>query len=300
MSRTSLFSPLILVYLALFACSDEKSESCLPYDLSKPSEVIKLPGRLKEISGITFWNTNKLACVQDEKGVIYFYDVRKDKLKNDLSFGEDKDYEGISNVNDTLFVLCSNGDIFEVDQAGEEGQTTITYKTFLNKRNNCEGLCYDAPNRRLLIACKGQPAKGTAARYLKAIYSFPLATKTLDSVPVYEIDPDSVKNWLQIDEKKHSSWTDWFTPSTDNEKEFLFEPSELAINPISGDIYLLSSAGKKMVVLDVAGNIKCVEKLDPHQFKQPEGIAFTPDGDLYISDEGKEGKANILHFHQLH
>lgn len=60
---------------------------------------------------------------------------------------------------------------------------------------------------------------------------------------------------------------------------------------------------KKMVVLNTAGDIKCVEKLDPHQFKQPEGIAFTPDGDLYISDEGKKEKRiffifiNCIEFH---
>lgn len=300
MKQQSGFAILFLISTFLFACSREKPEPCLPYDFSKPVETLKLPGRLKEISGITFWNTNKLACVQDEKGIVFFYDIRKDKLKNELSFGEDKDYEGVANVHDTLYVLSSNGDIFEIDQPGTTEQNTINYNTFLNKRNNCEGLCYDEIHQRLLIACKGRPAKGTAARSVKAIYSFSLLNKTLDSVPVYEVDPDSVRTWLVEDEKKNSSWFIVFSSGVADEKDFLFEPSELAIHPISKDIYLLSSVGKILLVISTDGAVKCVLKLDPHLYKQPEGIAFAPDGDLYISDEGKEGKANILHFQYQH
>ncbi|HRH64945.1 MAG TPA: SdiA-regulated domain-containing protein [Bacteroidia bacterium] len=297
MKQVSCFFFLILISTLFFACSREKPATCLPYDISNPAEVLKLPGRLKEISGITFWNTTQLACVQDEKGIVYFYDTRKDKLKNELSFGEDKDYEGIANVHDTLYVLCSNGDIFELDQAGSTEQKTITYKTFLNKRNNCEGLCFDEANNRLLVACKGRPAKGTAARFMKAIYSFSLNSKTLDSLPVYEIDPEAVNAWLKEDEIKHRSWTDLFKIPKHSETENLFEPSELAIHPLNRDVYLLSSVGKKLVVMDTNGTIECVVKLDEHLFKQPEGIAFTSTGDLFISDEGKDGKANIIHFH---
>lgn len=296
MIPTSRILSIFLLSALLLACSGEKPVSCLPYDLNKPSEVLKLPGRLKEISGITFWNISKMACVQDEKGIIYLYDIRKDKIKKELSFGDDKDYEGITNVHDTLYVLCSNGDIFEVEQPGLDSQLTTTYKTFLNKHNNCEGLCFDESNQRLLIACKGRPAKGTAAKSMKAIYSFSLQTKTLDPSPVYEVDPDTVMNWLHEEEEKYSSWTDVFTSSTHDEKDGLFEPSELAIHPVTRELYLLSSVGKKLVVLNTDGSIKCVVRLDPHMYKQPEGITFSPEGDMYISDEGKEGKANILHF----
>lgn len=288
------FSTFILV-----SCS-APPQTCVPYDLSTTTDLIKLPGRLKEISGITFWNTNKLACVQDEKGIIYFYDIKKDKLKDELDFGKDKDYEGITNVNDTLFVLCSNGDLFEVNNAGTDTQTTTTFHTFLNKKNNCEGLCYDAAHNRLLIACKGRPAKKTASKFTKAVYAFPLDTKELERTPVYDIDPDDVKNFLDEELARQPAMVRWFTGWRTEKKAFDFEPSELAIHPLTGDIYMLSSVGKTLAILNPDGTLKCAVRLDPHIFKQPEGITFSAEGDMLISDEGKEGKANIVRYHYQH
>ena len=36
--------------------------------------------------------------------------------------------------------------------------------------------------------------------------------------------------------------------------------------------------------------------LDPNVFKQPEGIAFDSTGNLFITNEGRRGKGNILEF----
>jgi hypothetical protein len=52
---------------------------------------------------------------------------------------------------------------------------------------------------------------------------------------------------------------------------------------------------KAIVLAGKDGNIKEVYQLNPSLYKQPEGIAFTPKGDLLISNEaGKEGSADIL------
>ena len=68
---------------------------------------------------------NKIACVQDEKGTVYVYDIHKDKLKESVDFGRNKDYEAIANVNDTIYVLKSNGTIYEIDALeSTEEQTT--------------------------------------------------------------------------------------------------------------------------------------------------------------------------------
>ena len=43
------------------------------------------------------------------------------------------------------------------------------------------------------------------------------------------------------------------------------------------------------------GKIKASYKLDPKIYKQPEGITFTPNGDLIISNEfGETGTATLL------
>jgi hypothetical protein len=54
-----------------------------------------------------------------------------------------------------------------------------------------------------------------------------------------------------------------------------------------------------LVVADKNFTIKEVRRLDSSIFKQPEGLDFTPSGDMLISNEaGGSGNANILLFRQ--
>ncbi len=280
---------LILGTIGLLACSS-KDNLCGRFDLNHPAELIKLPAKLKEISGITFLSKNKIACVQDEKGTVFIYDIRKDKLKESIDFGGNKDYEAITNANDTIYVLRSNGDIHEIDQLESDSVHAITHHTFLSKINNCEGMCYDSKMNRLLIACKGRPEKGSAKRYEKAVYAFDLSTKTMKEEPVLVFNPDVIINAT----KKEGD-----DPIMPGEKENMFEPSEITIDPSTGNYFILSSVGKRLAVFTPSGELVCASKLDPEIFKQPEGIAFTSTGDLIISDEGRNGKANLVVVKQI-
>ena len=76
-----------------------------------------------------------------------------------------------------------------------------------------------------------------------------------------------------------------------------FKPSGIAIHPITKELYIISSVNKALVVAGQDGKIKDAYQLDPAVFKQPEGITFTPWGDLLISNEAAEvGSPNILIF----
>ncbi len=272
---------LVLSLLSMIACSSGEN-NCQNFDLNHPSEIIKLPSKLKEISGITFLSKNKIACVQDEKGTVFIYDIHKDKLKESIDFGVDKDYEAIANVNDTIYVLRSNGELYEIDSLENSGQQAESYHTFLSKANNCEGLCYDSRNRRLLVACKGHPEKGSAKKYQKAVYAFDLNSKKLLEEPILVFNPDVI-----VDAAKKSVFGQLV-------HEDLFEPSEIAIEPSSGNFFILSSVGKRLAVFSPEGKLLSASNLDPEIFKQPEGLAFSFDGNLVISDEGKNGKANLV------
>jgi len=46
-------------------------KAVIPFNLKKPHSKIKLPNKLKEISAISYYKDNKLACLHDEKANIY-------------------------------------------------------------------------------------------------------------------------------------------------------------------------------------------------------------------------------------
>jgi uncharacterized protein YjiK len=51
-----------------------------------------------------------------------------------------------------------------------------------------------------------------------------------------------------------------------------------------------------LVVLDDKWKVKAGYPLDPSIFKQPEGLAFDREGNMYISNEGGQGNAHLLLF----
>jgi uncharacterized protein YjiK len=79
-------------------------------------------------------------------------------------------------------------------------------------------------------------------------------------------------------------------------KKATFHPSGISMHPQTRELYIIASNGKLLVVVDADGNTVAVKSLSSKIFNQPEGICFAPDGTLYISNEGKGSKGNILRF----
>jgi uncharacterized protein YjiK len=79
-------------------------------------------------------------------------------------------------------------------------------------------------------------------------------------------------------------------------KKVKFHLSCIARHPLTKEWYIVSSVNKVLLVLDNDWKVKEMYDLDPILFKQPEGLAFDPKGNMYISNEGAEGNANILYF----
>jgi hypothetical protein len=284
----------------LSSCSRNRPQSYpFHYNLSAPDEHLRLPKKLREISGIDVYKGDNIVAVQDERGKVYVYNVKNEKLQESVGFADDHDYEAIAAMDDTVFVLRSNGTLYEILKLDSIDQQSIEFENSLSKQNNTEGLCYDKENHRLLIACKGAAHKGRGkkARLMsnfKAIYSFDLATHTLDEDPAYLIDIDEVKEYINRYNIGNDSLSQ--PDSVKLEMEDRFAPSEIAIHPITHDLYVLCSRGKLLIVLGHNGSIKYIRALDHRIFRQPEGITFYPNGDMLISDEGKEHRADILKF----
>jgi uncharacterized protein YjiK len=251
------------------------------YDLQHPKMRWDLPNHLQEISGLSYYQKDQLACVQDEKGILYIYDLHEQKIVMIEKFGEDGDYEGVEIVDGIAYVLKSNGVIYYF-KPGDKKVEKI--KTGLTRKNDTEGLAFQKSTSELLIACKENPGipkeKLSKAR---AIYRIDIKEKSFDEKHRYLINNESFHKMLakkELNKNMHMP----------------FKPSGLAVHPETSHIFVIASVGKLLVILDAQGNIIDMIPLDPTVFLQPEGITFSPSGDLYISSEGRGGKGYILKF----
>lgn len=265
-----------------FAFKDDLPEVASQKQPFEQLDRWELPSQLREISGLVWLEDNKLAAVQDEDGIIFIYDLIQRKVVEEIPFGPSGDYEGIAISGTTAYVLRSDGAIIEIADYKGSNRKTTTYNTPFSEENNMETLFFDAVNNQLLIAPKDSDFKNKGQ---KGIYAFNLKNNELNTVPIFSI-----------------AMTDAVLKSfVDKDLENTFRPSDLAIHPITGEIYILEGANPKLMIMDRTGKLKKVHALPKNQFLQPEGITFSPDGKLYISSEGKKkGKGTITQLRFRH
>ncbi len=75
-----------------------------------------------------------------------------------------------------------------------------------------------------------------------------------------------------------------------------FTPSAIERHPVYGSFFILSSRGPYLIEISSEGAIKAKIKLDGKDHNQPEGIAFTPDNTMIISDEAGENRARLTFY----
>ena len=295
--KTSMMIVNYFILLLAAACKTDNPpvNSKTGYNLSEYSKKFKLPGKLNEVSGLSSFSAGSIACVQDEEGKMYIYNLKNEEVEETIGFGKKGDYEGIAIADEDAFVLRSDGALFQVKNWKTEDRETIEFKTFLSEKNDAEGICYDPGGHRLLIACKGRAGEGDSFKGKKAIYSFDLSLRKLSEVPAFLISLQQIRDSLKLAglNESYERLTEFLG---EPEGSLTFQPSGIAIHPFSGHIYVISSAGKLLVVLNQNGKIEHIEKMNCKYFKQPEGITFLPDGDMLISNEGQGGDADILLF----
>lgn len=270
-------------------------DNAFPYQLAKPVAEFKLPNKLKEISGLGIDATGKyLYAVQDEDGDLFLINTTTGEIDEEGTFHKAGDYEGVEIADGRVFVVKSSGTLYEIVNFKKENQELKKHKFTFNKNSDIEGLGYDPMGNRLLISCKGKAGKGEEFEFKKGIFGLDLTTMKMDEKPTYTISVEAVKQFLEVNQtlEKLDKLVKLFQPG----EEFIFGPSGLAVHPKTGDIYITSSVGKLLVVLQRDGTIKHIVKLKKKIHEQPEGIVFAQDGSLYISNEGKSGKGKIYKF----
>jgi uncharacterized protein YjiK len=234
-----------------------------------------MPKELTEISGLSYIDEQKFACVQDELGKIFIYNAASSSVEKEILFGAAGDYEGLAVVGENVWVLRADGKLFEVSNVNAAKPSVQEYNTPLTVKQDPEGLCYDKKNNRLLIVIKG--AEPGSENY-KGIYAFDLNSKKMDQQPVFKID---LQNKV-------------FGNGSDKKKKNTINPSDISIHPVSGDMYIIDGHNPQLLITDAAGNIWKLYGLDSKEFAQPEGITFNPAGDLFIANEGTKQPGNIV------
>ncbi len=258
----------------------EKSEELDLLDLKKKADAKVLitwllPEKLLEVSGIAWLDAEHFACVQDELGTVFIFNVRLNKIDKEIPFGSKGDYEGIAVVGQTIYVLRADGVIFGIENFQSSGRNVKMYTTHLKKKQDSESLAYDKKNNRLLVSVK---AADPNSQDYKGIYAFDLRSKSMSPTPVYKIDLN------------HAIFEDVNKGKPKNS----ISPSDMDINPVTGDIYILEGTKPKLLIMSQAGKLLSLHELKGPDFPQPEGLAFSPDGKMYISNEGNEKEGNIL------
>lgn len=284
----SINSIYLLIYLLLLnACNQplpNKMSKQTEYNLENPTLSLKLSKELREISGIAYFDKDQAIAIQDERAVLYYLSLSDGAISDSISFGEDGDFEGIAVNDENIFVLRSDGYIFIIPQHPGDHSKIKKVNTFLDNRHDCEGICYNPLTKNLLITCKENPEE--TEEPLRNIYNFSLQNETIEKNPLFNIRLSDIKNYLNnatdysgIDELK-----EYFQDDTED----FFYPSDIAVHPKSGDIYICSAkAISILMVIGQDGQLKDIQLIPEEILPQAEGISFKPNGDLILCSEGK-------------
>ncbi len=243
-----------------------------------------MPEKLLEISGISYVKSGLLICVEDERGLIYSYDLASKQVISQRRFAGDGDYEDVAIFSDMVFVLKSNGDLYRFSFIDSEIKTD-EYDTRLSSENDTEGLCFDPVSNRLLIACKEKKGLKGEKTEGNNIYAFSLSENSLTDEPFMSLSAGTLKAFFE-ENRSYNYDID----------RIVVKPSGIAYNPLDGFYYILASVGKMMVVVNKDGNIMATYSIPEELLIQPEGITFSPQGELWISSEGVNGPGRILHY----
>jgi hypothetical protein len=191
-----------------------------------------------------------------------------------------------------MYVLRSDGLLYEVRNFMGKEPETFSYDTGIPINNN-EGLCYDRAANRLLIGCKSK-LEGRENRDRRLVYAFDLENKQLARRPLFDFRVSAVMNFAR--ENNVILPVRMTKKGKEKEMRIRLSTSEIAIHPVTRELYVLSAADKMLFIFNFGGKLLHLEQLDPLLFNKPEGIAFYSNGDMLISNEGQQLSPTLLRF----
>jgi uncharacterized protein YjiK len=267
----------LLFCTVLASCSptngqEEKITSPEGYDLNTPVKIT-LSNELKEISGIRIDEPNKqIIAINDEEGKFYRLDMDGKIIGKAFKFGKKGDFEDLDFDGTYWYAVKSSGEVHRISRAFQDSSSI---KVFPFSETGCEfeTICYDKTRQNIFLIAK-TPKSLKDGRV--PAYVLDTASAGFQYEAIYSPDSAAISNMRG---KAKSS----------------FKPTSAAIHPVTGELYIISVKDRILVVMN-NGEVKQVFKLEKSAFRQPEGICFAANGDMFISNEAQDAIANILHF----
>jgi len=241
------------------------------YDLEHRVTRFDLPGRLDEISGLGFSASGTLFGHGDERGQLFTIDPATGEVGRGFGLGPTvlrDDFEGMAVAGDRFFLVSSKGWLYEFREAPQGGSSPVRITdTGVGAGCEVEGLAYDPTTQSLILACK----------------------------TVIPAAPEVRLQWIPLDPSAA------VPPPLDIPLDAFAEvglqggvhPSGLDVDPRTGHLVLVAAREEALVELDGDGRVLSAYRFPGHRHPQAEGIAFGPDGLLYIGDEAHGGKARL-------
>lgn len=249
----------------------------LGYQFFEPDEQTSLHNDLREISGLATVDDMTLAAVEDERGYLYLISAKDGRMKSKIKFGKRGDYEGVEVIGSKVYVMKSNGKLYSFDLTDDDQAQAQEIETAFSSKNDVEGLAHNG--QFLLVVCKGSgDIEGNKVKG-KGVYQYYLQSEKTVTNELMDIEKEDLEDFIKS--------RAFFNKIKD------FDPSSIAVHPITKDIYILS-ADQVLVALTPEYQLKEVVKLDPKLYRQPEGMCFTSDGTMFISNEGDGGRGRLI------
>ena len=224
-----------------------------------------LPPMLAEISGLALTPDQRLLAHNDESGRIFEVDYRRGVVVKAFSLGPQlprDDFEAIDIVGERIFLLASTGAIYEFKEGTAGSQVVYErHDTGLGQDCEFEGLAYDSTANALVMGCKNILTKGV--KDIVLLYRFQLDSTVTPRV-----------HQIRIPVERVVGSTQWKR----------FTPSDITVDPASGDYVIISAQEKGLLRITSAGEVVWARPLPPGH-EMAEGVAITQDSLLIVSDE---------------
>jgi uncharacterized protein YjiK len=240
---------------------------------TEPLARWNMPPSLAELSGLAVLDSTRLVTHNDEVGRVAVVDFRRGVVLKQFSLGEKPlrgDFEGVTVANGRIWLLESNGMLYEFAEGADGGAVPFTrFDTRLGNECEFEGVAFDPSSESLLLSCKRVTAGSDRDQLV--IYRWSLARRA--------ISPDAT---LEIPYNRLTEESQW--------KEI--HPSGVAVDPASGNYVLVAARQRVLIEVTPAGDVVTARPL-PSTHPQAEGVGITPDGLLIICDEGSTQPGTI-------